>query len=210
MDTYSRMNIPGDSLSGTVSRNLLKPLVISAPLCWSLPCSKWLWRMQMLNTPKSSSERRQHPRYPFTGTLEAFELASQTRMQGRTADLSEGGCYVDTMSPFPAETRVRVRITRAQRSFESQATVVYSVAGMGMGLRFEATEPQQLVSLRKWVSELSGESSTEAATEEKENSAGGVPARDAVLNELIIELMRKGVVAEGKGRGMLQRLASAA
>lgn len=131
-------------------------------------------------------------------------------MQGRTADLSEGGCYVDTMSPFPAETRVRVRITRAQRSFESQATVVYSVAGMGMGLRFEATEPQQLVSLRKWVSELSGESTTETATEEKENSAGALPARDAVLNELIIELMRKGVVAEGKGRGMLQRLVSAA
>jgi PilZ domain len=164
----------------------------------------------MVNTPKSSEERRQHPRYPFTGTLEAFELESETRMQGRTADLSEGGCYVDTMSPFPAQTRVRVRITRAQRSFESQATVVYSVAGMGMGLRFESTEPQQLVSLRKWVSELSGESSTETAPEEKEKSAGGVPARDAVLNELIIELMRKGVVAEGKGRGMLQRLASAA
>jgi hypothetical protein len=131
-------------------------------------------------------------------------------MQGRTADLSEGGCYVDTMSPFPAQTRVRVRITRAQRSFESLATVVYSVAGMGMGLRFEAPEAEQLVSLRKWVSELSGETSMETATEEREHLGAGLTARDAVLNELIRELMRKGVLAEGKGKGMLQRLASAA
>ena len=208
-DTYSRMNTPGNSLTGTTSRNTLKRLLIKAPEVWAWPCNKQPRRMQMLNTSISSAERRQHPRYPFTGTLEAVEPQSQTRMQGRTADLSEGGCYVDTMSPFPAQTRVKVRITRAQRSFESQATVVYSVAGMGMGLRFDATEPPQLVSLRKWVSELSGESITETATEEKEHSVGGVPARDAVLHELILELMRKGVVAEDNGRGMLQRLASA-
>lgn len=164
----------------------------------------------MLNTTQSSTERRQHQRYPFTGTLEAFEPQSETKMQGRTADLSEGGCYVDTMSPFPAQTRVRVRITREQRSFESQATVVYSVAGMGMGLRFEATEAQQLVSLKKWVSELSGESPAAVPNEQKMYSGGGASARDAVLNELIVELMRKGVVEQGKGRGMLKRLASAA
>lgn len=164
----------------------------------------------MLSTAKSSGERRQHPRYPFTGTLEAFEPQSETRMQGRTADLSEGGCYVDTMSPFPVQTRVRVRITRAQRSFESQATVVYSVAGMGMGLRFDATEAQQLVSLRKWLSELSGETTTETPIEERAHTRGGLALRDSVLTELIIELMRKGVLAEAKGRGMLQRLASAA
>src|SRR5690348_12276581 len=164
----------------------------------------------MLSTPTGSAERRRHTRYPFTGTLEAFEPQSQTRMQGRTADLSEGGCYVDTMSPFPAQTRVRVRITRAQRSFESFATVVYSVAGMGMGLRFEAPEARQVVNLRKWVSELSGETSMEMATEEREHLGAGLAPRDAVLNELITELIHKGVLAEGKGKGMLQRLASAA
>src|SRR5579872_1145413 len=67
-----------------------------------------------------SAERRRTARYPFTGTLEAIELDSETRIQGRTADLSEGGCCMDTMSPFPARTLVRVRITKEKRSFEAQ------------------------------------------------------------------------------------------
>jgi PilZ domain len=178
--------------------------------------------MQMLSTLRSdlkmpsgavesgSAERRRYARYPFTGTLEAVEPDSQTRIHGRTADLSEGGCYVDTLNPFPAQTRVKVRITREKRSFESQATVVYSVAGMGMGLQFEATDPQQLVSLRKWVGELSGKAIAETETEEKKDSPCSAAVRESVLNELVSELMRKGVLAEDIGRGMLQRLASAA
>lgn len=166
--------------------------------------------MHMLSTSTSSGERRQHPRYPFTGTLEAFEPKSQTRIQGRTADLSEGGCYVDTICPFPAQTRVRVRITRAQRSFESQATVVYAVSGMGMGLQFDNPDAQQRLNLRKWVRELSGEVIAETATEERVHSSSGVTARDSVLKELITELMRKGVLPEGTGKAMLRRLASAA
>jgi PilZ domain len=163
----------------------------------------------MLSTT-SSGERRKHPRYPFTATLEAFEPKSQTRIQGRTADLSEGGCYVDTICPFPAQTRVRVRITRAQRSFESQATVVYAVAGMGMGLQFDGPNAQQRLNLRNWVRELSGEAIAETSTEERAHSNGGAAAHDAVLKELITELMHKGVLPEGTGKGMLQRLASAA
>ena len=41
-------------------------------------------------------ERRRHARYPFTATVEALEPKSQMLIQGRTSDLSRGGCYVDT------------------------------------------------------------------------------------------------------------------
>jgi PilZ domain len=171
----------------------------------------------MLNTMKydlgsstgtGSAERRQFPRYPFTATLEAFESASQTRIQGRTADLSRGGCYVDTMSPFPAQTRVKVRITKDQRSFEGHATVIYSVTGMGMGLRFEALEPKELMALRKWVGELSGEAIAEAEIEQ-ESSSARVTDLTSVLSELISELMRKGVLPADKGASMLQRVTAA-
>jgi len=78
--------------------------------------------------------------------------------------------------------------------------------------------------LRKWISELSGEATEETATEEtateqtateqtateqKGDSPAGVTAKNSVLNDLVIELMRKGVLAEATGGGMLQRLASA-
>ena len=156
----------------------------------------------------SSAERRTSTRYPFTGTVEAFEPTSQTKIQGRTADLSEGGCYVDTMSPFPAQTRVRIRITREKRSFESQATVVYSVAGMGMGLRFETTEPQQLIALRKWLGELSGELSADSEIDKQNAPAASVTGNSLVLRELITELMRKGILDDEVGRGMFQHLDS--
>lgn len=172
--------------------------------------STWTSNPEMASgTPESgSSERRRHARYPFTGTLEAFEVDSEARIQGRTADLSEGGCYVDTMSPFPAQTRVKVRVTRDKQSFESQAIVVYSVAGMGMGLRFEALNSSQVMTLKRWLGELSGESTKEM---EEESAPIPVPAdSNCVLNELVSELMRKGVLADEVGRGMLQRLGSAA
>jgi hypothetical protein len=153
-----------------------------------------------------SRERRRHARYAFTGTLEAFEPSSETKIQGRTADLSEGGSYVDTMSPFPAGTCVKVRISREKRSFESPATVVYSVSGMGMGLRFDSIDAQQFVSLRKWLAELIGEGVAEVDEEYPETPCAE-PTSSCVLNQLINELMRKGILNDSMGREMLQRLA---
>ncbi len=170
----------------------------------------------MLNTATKAafetgpSERRQYARYPFTGTLEAFDAESGTRIQGRAADLSAGGCYVDTLSPLPAQSRVMVRVTKGKQSFESQAAVVYSVAGMGMGLRFEATDGAQLLVLKKWLDELSGEAPAEMEIEEMKASICNSAVTNPVLNELVAELMRKGVLAQDMGRGMLQRLTSAA
>jgi len=152
------------------------------------------------------SERRQFPRYSFTGTFGATEPNSETRIHGRTADLSEGGCYADTMSPFPAGTVVKVRISKENRSFESQATVVYAVAGMGMGLRFDSIDPEQLMNLRRWLGELRGELPADMEAEKEEPRACARPQRKCVLNELIGELMRKGVLDNSTGREMLQRL----
>ncbi len=152
------------------------------------------------------SERRQSPRYSFTGTFEATEPNSGTRIHGRTADLSEGGCYADTMSPLPAGTVVKARISKENRSFEGMATVVYAVAGMGMGLRFESADPQQAVSLRRWLAELRGEFLEDKEAENEEPRVRAVAPSKSVLNELIGELMRKGVLDHSMGREMLQRL----
>lgn len=151
-------------------------------------------------------ERREYTRYPFTAMVEAFEPTSRTRVQGRTADLSRGGCYVDTMNPLPAQTQVKMRITKENRSFEGQATVVYSVSGMGMGLRFEPTEPRQLLTLRKWLGELSDEGAAEAEVAENETRSCATGDVNGILGELISELMRKGVLAGDMDNRRFQRL----
>ena len=60
-------------------------------------------------------EQRKHPRYPFTATVEAIEQRSQTRIKGRTSDLSLGGCYVDTISTLPESSVTPVTLTSGVR-----------------------------------------------------------------------------------------------
>ncbi len=155
-------------------------------------------------------ERRRFPRYPFTASVEAVELTSQTRIQGRTTDLSRGGCYVDTINPLPEQTTVRIRLTRENRSVEAQAKVVYSVVGMGMGVMFVSADREQLLALERWIGQLSGELPSEAnVPEPPDQTCAATNSNDAqadVLSELVIELMRQGVLSGEKGKEMLGKL----
>lgn len=169
-----------------------------------LSTSRSEMKMSSVRAGSGSSERRRHARYSFTGTLEAVEPDSDTRLQGRTTDLSEGGCYVDTLSPFPAGTCVKACLSKEGRSFESQARVVYSVVGMGMGLRFEAMEPQQFGVLKSWLAELSGESTGEKQVEETNRFDDGAGDNSSVFNELVSKLLRKGALNETATAGILQ------
>ena len=60
----------------------------------------------------TARERRRSLRFPFTASVEATESTSGTRVMGRTSDLSLGGCYIDSISPFAVGTIATIRITR--------------------------------------------------------------------------------------------------
>jgi hypothetical protein len=97
-----------------------------------------------------------------------------------------------------------------ERVFKSEATVLVSDVGMGMGLVFTATEPDQRRELESWMAGLTGESSPPTHDLElDERALTRFCLRDEprhVLSELIIALMRKGVLGEAEGEGMLARL----
>lgn len=161
------------------------------------------------STEADAHERRRHARYPFTATVEAVETKSQTRINGRTSDLSRGGCYVDTISSFPVGAIVKMRLTKEARSLEAQAEVVYSLVGMGMGVKFTGGDPEQLWNLEKWVGELSGELLPESEPARlpdpacvEENSC----TEADVLAELVTELMRQRVLPDAKCKAMLEKL----
>ncbi len=101
-------------------------------------------------------EKRSCPRYPFSTAVEAIDIQADTRIVGRLSDISRNGCYVDTINPFAKDAAVSLTITRDLHSFKSQAKVVYSKIGMGMGLLFTTAEPEQLRVLGSWLDELSG------------------------------------------------------
>ncbi len=159
-------------------------------------------------------ERRAHPRYPFTAGEELVDVRSGTRLIARVSDLSRGGCYADSISPFTVGTEVKLRITKDANSFAANAKVVYST--MGMGLMFTAIEPEQRWMLEKWLAALRGapspvsesaEEPTDSGIPEQKEAAKGTNSEQSyVLNELIIALMRKRVLTDAEGKALLQKL----
>jgi PilZ domain-containing protein len=95
-------------------------------------------------------------RCSFVASAEVTELdsGSSTKLSARTSELGLGGCYVDTLNPFPDGTPVRVRILRDGGVFETNAKVAYCDQGFGMGLAFIEITPSQRAILENWLAEL--------------------------------------------------------
>jgi hypothetical protein len=106
---------------------------------------------------RRTHERRTRERYPFTAIVEAEELGSGVRITASSGDLSMGGCYVETTSPFPVESTVKLHLIKQTTSCDVAAKVVHSKTGIGMGLSFSTVEPDQLWVLEKWLGELAGD-----------------------------------------------------
>ncbi len=98
-------------------------------------------------------KQRCEPRYPFIASAELLEESSGARMNSRISDLSLNGCYVDTVNPLPDGALVHLRIFTETHSFEAPATVVYSHAFMGMGMKFREVRPESEEVLRLWLPE---------------------------------------------------------
>ncbi len=96
------------------------------------------------------------PRYPFVASVELIEVDSETRLRARTSDISFHGCYLDTLNPFPAGTRVRLKILHDGASFTTLGTVIHSQPNMGMGISFSDVEPNQMPILENWLTNLRG------------------------------------------------------
>ena len=96
-------------------------------------------------------ERRRAPRFPFIASAEVLSESAGTRLAARISDISATGCYVDTINPLVDGTPVRLKILTESHVFEAPATVVYSVAHLGMGLKFgEVLQNSQDV-LQNWL-----------------------------------------------------------
>jgi hypothetical protein len=158
------------------------------------------------------AERRSHPRYPCTAAAEITDLGSGARMNARTSDIGRGGCYVDTLNPFPVGATVKVRLTKDNQSFVAQGKVAYGMSGLGMGLMFTSAEPEQLWTLQRWITELGRMPGTEPEVQAPQPAVQSAPEKNAknmqyyVLNELIIALMSKGLLTDAEGKAMLEKL----
>jgi PilZ domain-containing protein len=95
-----------------------------------------------------------------------LELRTHARLSGRASDLGAGGCYVDTVTPFPVGTSLMLNLTSENHNVHAKANVVYAHTGMGMGLAFVEMSANQKENLSAWLRELDGELPKEQAASE--------------------------------------------
>ncbi len=100
------------------------------------------------------SERPRARRYPFVTNIEITDVESETQTNEQTCDLSLFGCGVNTQSPRPKGTRVRIRIVHTGATCVAQGKVAHAGKSMRMGVVFSKIEPHQQLVLEKWIAEL--------------------------------------------------------
>jgi len=105
------------------------------------------------------ADRRDWPRYALTLVAEVSEPLNATVLNARSSDVSRSGCYIDTLSPLPAQTEIQIRLRSGEDVFETQARVVYVSAGVGMGIHW-GTNPleKDVAILDGWLLKATGAS----------------------------------------------------
>jgi hypothetical protein len=98
-------------------------------------------------------EQHRAMRRPFAAKAEVVDVESERQVLCFTGNLSVFGCFVETPTPFPRETKVRIRINYRGATFVALG-YVSNVRSTGMGIRFGAVEPAHQQTLENWLAQL--------------------------------------------------------
>jgi hypothetical protein len=86
--------------------------------------------------------------------IDLTDLQSETHLAAHVENLNLLGCFVETATPFPAGTKVRVKISHAGVIFSAIGKVAYSRPNSGMGIAFITIEPRSQEILDLWLANL--------------------------------------------------------
>ena len=92
---------------------------------------------------------RRAPRYHFAATAEAVGTSDVRPAHVET--LSFRGAYLAMPDPFEKAESIVVKIRSQTKFFQSQARVVYSNRGEGMGIEFVKLAPPFRIVLQEWL-----------------------------------------------------------
>jgi c-di-GMP-binding flagellar brake protein YcgR len=109
----------------------------------------------------TDSDRRQAPRLKIRVPIEIEVEGGSGPVRGATADLSAGGCYIETMFPFPLGTTLDLKL-QLENTLLVAATVVTYDPQVGNGIRFEKMLPEDREELKKYLEAIEAEESKQA------------------------------------------------
>lgn len=100
-------------------------------------------------------ERRCVRRFPFVATAEV--QGSDGIRSAQVRDLSIAGAYLAMADPLSKRASVRIKIRTRKEFFQTDATVMHSTYGLGMGVLFHAISRPFLIVLQRWLSDAQQE-----------------------------------------------------
>jgi CheY-like chemotaxis protein len=93
-------------------------------------------RLAGLGLSASSSNRRIQSRLACRLSADVFRAAEGVPNRCTLSDISTGGCYVETPSPFPPQTVVNLVVRTQTLKLKVRGTVQVTHPGFGMGVQF--------------------------------------------------------------------------
>ncbi len=105
-------------------------------------------------------ERRKNPRYKTHVPVEIHAEGNPAPMRCVTADLSLDGCYIESMIPFPAGTRLDLKL-EASDTLLISAKVVTCDPQVGNGIEFMRMLDEDYVTLQKFLEQVAQEQMAE-------------------------------------------------
>jgi len=101
-------------------------------------------------------ERRKHPRVKIGVPVEVHAEGSTAPLHCATSDLSLGGCYIESMYPFPAGTCLELKLEAGETLLIS-AKVVTCDPQFGNGIQFLRMLDEDRTALTKFLNQVAHE-----------------------------------------------------
>lgn len=106
-------------------------------------------------TVRDTQDRRRHPRVKSFNSVEIYPSGQNIPIRARTADLSQGGCFIEMSTPLAVGTPLKLGLWVGQTKLWIQAKVVSLAPGFGNGVAFLEMGEMEQAELTKFLSSLS-------------------------------------------------------
>jgi hypothetical protein len=150
-----------------------------------------------VSVEQPASDQRFSVRHLFSAAATLIEANSGVRLRARCSDLSMAGCYIDTLNPFPKDSRVLLQLSSNDVNFVALAQVITHHVGMGMGLAFEKLESGQKAILVDWLSTRLLTPSLAAKVFQTPHPPESAESQESSDRALLLKMLRK-LESDGK------------
>jgi hypothetical protein len=94
---------------------------------------------------------RKHPRVKIALSAEARHPLENYPRRGQTANVSEGGCYIEMVQTLDPATGIDVVLWLDNAKIEARAEVVSKHSSLGNGIRFVRMQDADKMKLRQFL-----------------------------------------------------------